>query len=82
MFFYWKYRNLFQKNVWENYFNDSHSNRRQLYSSFVKEYNISSVFVFGCTSGPNYLTIKKFIKYFFGYDISRAAIKKNFRCCK
>ena len=73
--FYWKYRNLFQKKVWDDYMSDYRNDRRQFYNSFIKTYSISSVFEFGCASGPNYLTIKNFIKYFFGYDISRAAIK-------
>jgi SAM-dependent methyltransferase len=75
--FYWKYRHLFQRKVWENYLSDYLNDRRQFYKRFVEEYSISSVFEFGCASGPNYLTIKDSIKYFFGFDISRAAIKKS-----
>ena len=74
--FYWKYRNLFQRKVWENYLSDYKNEGRQFYNSFIEEYRINSVFEFGCASGPNYLAIKNSIKYFFGYDISRAAIKK------
>lgn len=74
--FYWKYRNFFQRKVWDNYLSDYKNKRRQFYNSFIEEYRINSVFEFGCASGPNYLAIKNSIKYFFGYDISRAAIKK------
>lgn len=74
--FYWKYRSFFQRKVWDIYLLDYKNNRRQFYNSFIQEYRIESVFEFGCASGPNYLTTKKYIKYFFGYDISKAAIKK------
>tara|TARA_B100001057_G_C22849123_1_gene950245 strand:- start:1398 stop:2036 length:639 start_codon:yes stop_codon:yes gene_type:complete len=74
--FFWKYRDLFQRKIWDTYFDDSNSKRRTFYKEFIKQNNIKSVFEFGCASGPNYLTIKNHVKYFFGYDISKGAIKK------
>ena len=46
-------------------------------NSFNKK-NIKAIFEFGCASGPNLFNIDKNVPwnlYYFGYDISSAAIK-------
>ena len=52
--------------------------RRNFYSNFVDIHSISSVFEFGCASGPNLKNIQTFSAlevFCFGYDINPGAIK-------
>ncbi len=74
---FWKYRHLFQPQVWRSYKSDQDNLRRLFYSNFLKTNNLNSIFEFGCASGPNFFSIKKELEdiYFFGYDISIQAIK-------
>ncbi len=75
---YWKLRHLISPNVWANYYENSVSKRRDFYSEFIKKKNIKAIFEFGCASGPNLFNIDNNVPwdlYYFGYDISSAAIK-------
>lgn len=74
--YYWKYRHIFQKDVWDVYLNDSNSKRRSFLTNVITKYNFKSAFEFGCASGPNYFRNKNKLKFYFGYDISLSAIKK------
>ena len=76
--FYWKLRHLISPNLWEQYYANSVSKRRDFYSEFVKIKYIKSIFEFGCASGPNLFNLDNNVPwdlYYFGYDISSAAIK-------
>ena len=75
---YWKLRHLISPNLWEDYYENSVSKRRDFYSAFIQKENLKAIFEFGCASGPNLFNIDKNIPwdiYYFGYDISSAAIK-------
>ena len=75
---YWKLRHLISPNLWEHYYENSLSKRRDFYSEFIQKKNIKAIFEFGCASGPNLFNIDKNVPwdiYYFGYDISSAAIK-------
>ena len=75
---YWKLRHLINPKLWENYYENSVSKRRDFYSEFIQKKNIKAIFEFGCASGPNLFNIDKNVPwkiYYFGYDISSAAIK-------
>ena len=76
--FYWKLRHLISPNVWLHYYENSASKRRNFYSEFIQIKNIKAIFEFGCASGPNLFNIDNNVPwdlYYFGYDISSAAIK-------
>ena len=75
---YWKLRHFISPSVWAQYYGTSLINRRNFYSEFIKKTNIKAIFEFGCASGPNLFNIDKNVPwdlYYFGYDISSAAIK-------
>ncbi len=75
---YWKLRHLINPKLWENYYENSVSKRRDFYSEFIQKKNIKAIFEFGCASGPNLFNIDKNVPwdlYYFGYDISYEAIK-------
>ena len=75
---YWKLRHLISPNIWANYYENSVSKRRDFYSEFIQKKNIKAIFEFGCASGPNLFNIDNNVPwdlYYFGYDISSAAIK-------
>ena len=75
---YWKFRHLISPNVWADYYENSGSKRRDFYSEFIKKKDIKAIFEFGCASGPNLFNIDSNVPwdlYYFGYDISAAAIK-------
>ena len=75
---YWKLRHLISPNVWTHYYENSLSKRRDFYSEFIKKKYINAIFEFGCASGPNLFNIDNNVPwdlYYFGYDISSAAIK-------
>ena len=76
--FYWKLRHLISPKVWETYFEDSLTKRRDFYSSYIIYKNFKNIFEFGCASGPNLFNIDKNVPwklFYFGYDISTKAIK-------
>ena len=76
--FYWKLRHLISPKVWETYFEDSLTKRRDFYSSYIIDKNFKNIFEFGCASGPNLFNIDKNVPwnlFYFGYDISTKAIK-------
>ena len=76
--FYWKLRHLISPKVWETYFEDSLTKRRDFYSSYIIDKNFQNIFEFGCASGPNLFNIDKNVPwnlFYFGYDISKKAIK-------
>lgn len=74
---FWRFRHIIQPDVWTSYKNDSVNIRREFYSEFLTKHSLKSIFEFGCASGPNFFSIKKHANeiYFFGYDISKKAIK-------
>ena len=75
---YWKLRHLINPDVWEQYYENSLSKRRDFYSEFIQRKHIKAIFEFGCASGPNLFNIDNNVPwdfYYFGYDISSAAIK-------
>ena len=75
---YWKLRHLISPKIWSNYYENSVSKRRDFYSEFIQKRNIKAIFEFGCASGPNLFNIDKNVPwdlYYFGHDISSAAIK-------
>jgi hypothetical protein len=76
--YFWKYRHLLDSSVWEGYRESYKSSRRLFYFELLKKYNLTSVFEFGCASGPNFYSIKskKPNIIFFGYDISSSAIQQ------
>ena len=82
---FWKLRHYLQKDIWVNYYNDSLNSRRNFYSNYIKHNNLNTIFEFGCASGPNLKNINSNISketFYFGYDISKEAIKianKNFQ---
>lgn len=75
---FWKYRHFVDSGVWHSYLLDSQNPRRKFYVDFIKQYNVTTVFEFGCASGPNLGMIRENydtpIK-FYGYDINKDAIK-------
>ena len=76
--YYWKLRHLISPKVWANYYENSVSKRRDFYSEFIQKNDIKGIFEFGCASGPNLFNIDKNVPwnlFYFGYDISSAAIK-------
>ena len=76
---FWRYRHLFERDVWEHYSNDSTNKRRNFYSDFVSRKLLNLIYEFGCASGPNLMNIQKNVKekvFLVGYDINRKAIKK------
>ena len=75
--FFWKYRHLLDSSVWQGYRESYKSSRRLFYFELIKQYNLTSVFEFGCASGPNFTQSSQKTRYnFFGYDISRSAIQQ------
>ena len=75
---YWKLRHLISPNIWVHYYENSESKRRDFYSEFIQNKNIKAIFEFGCASGRNLFNIDNNVPwdlYYFGYDISSAAIK-------
>ena len=75
---YWKFRHLISPEIWTNYYENSVSKRRDFYSEFIKKKYFKAIFEFGCASGPNLFNIDNNVPwdlYYFGYDISSAAIK-------
>lgn len=74
--FFWKYRHLLEPSIWKGYQEDYNSDRRNFYYKLMNLKKLNSVFEFGCASGPNFFSIKKYIKKFiyYGYDISSSAI--------
>ena len=76
--FYWKIRHLISPKVWESYFEDSLTKRRDFYSSYIIDKNFQNIFEFGCASWPNLFNIDQNVPwniFYFGYDISSKAIK-------
>ncbi len=76
--FYWEFRHLISPKVWETYFEDALTKRRDFYSSYIIDKNFKNIFEFGCASGPNLFNIDKKVPwnlFYFGYDISSKAIK-------
>ena len=74
---FWSYRHLVDRGVWDQYFNDHASERRNYYSDFVVKHSIKSVFEFGCASGPNLENIRRRTPggvLLLGYDINKAAL--------
>ncbi len=74
---FWSYRHLVDRRVWDQYFNDYASERRNYYSDFVVRNSIKSVFEFGCASGPNLENIRRGTLggvLLLGYDINKAAL--------
>ena len=74
---FWSYRHLVDRKVWDQYFNDHASERRNYYSDFVVKHSIKSVFEFGCASGPNLENIRRRtpgVVLLLGYDINKAAL--------
>ena len=70
---FWRYRHLFERNVWEDYSNDSNNKRRNFYSDFVSRKLLNLIYEFGCASGPNLMNIQKNVKekvFLVGYDIN------------
>lgn len=75
---FWKFRHLINPKVWSIYYENSNAKRRNFYSQYIYQNNIKTIFEFGCASGPNLLNIEKNVSwdiYYFGYDISKEAIK-------
>ena len=75
---YWKNRHIISPEIWTDYYENSVSKRRDFYSEFIQKKDIKSIFEFGCASGPNLFNIDKNVPwdlYYFGHDISSAAIK-------
>lgn len=74
---YWKYRHIFQNNIWELYSNPSlkKNDRNKFVKNFIKSKKIKIVFDFGCASGNNYFNINNLIDSYYGIDISEAALK-------
>ena len=75
---YWKNRHLISPEIWTDYYENSASKRRDFYSEFIQKKNIKAIFEFECASGPNLFNIDKNVPwdlYYFGHDISSAAIK-------
>ena len=75
---YWKLRHLIRPKVWETYFEDSLTKRRDFYSLYIIDNKFQNIFEFGCASGPNLFNIDKNVPwnlFYFGYDISTKAIK-------
>ena len=71
-------RHLISPKVWETYFEDSLTKRRDFYSSYIIDKNFKNIFEFGWASGPNLFNIDKNVPwnlFYFGYDISSKAIK-------
>ena len=74
---YWKFGHIISPNDWAEYYGTSVVNRRNFYSEFIQKTNIRAIFEFGCASGPNLFNIDNNVPwdlYYFGYDISAAAI--------
>lgn len=75
---YWKFRHLLNPKIWENYHDNFNAKRRDFYSSYIYQNNFKTIFEYGCASGPNLFNIDKNISwdiFYFGYDISKEAIK-------
>lgn len=74
--YFWKFRHIVDASVWRNYHDDYKSERRNFYSEFVVKNKLTSVFEFGCASGPNLQNIKNNTPqiYLFGYDINKQAV--------
>lgn len=76
---FWKYRHVFDNEVWEDYLKDYRVERRNFYSDFVKNKSLNFIFEFGCASGPNLMNIEKNVNhsvFLVGYDININALKK------
>ena len=78
-YWFWKFRHFIHHGVWENYLANSNASRRFFYSEFVKKYGLTTIFEFGCASGPN---LKNIIDHtresnftIVGFDINKAAIR-------
>ena len=74
--YFWKFRHIIDIGVWQNYYDDYNSERRNFYSKLVIKKKLTSVFEFGCASGPNLQNIKNITPeiYLFGYDINKQAV--------
>lgn len=75
---YWQFREKFNKNIWNGYFEDWRTKRRDFYSNFATDKEIKSVYEFGCASGPNLANIyfkSPTIPLLFGCDINKSALK-------
>ena len=75
--FYWKYRHLINKNIWNEYLENSKKTRTNFYHQFMQSKKLKSVFDFGCASGTNIFSIQENMNELvaLGYDISKEAIK-------
>lgn len=74
---YWKYRHIFQKNVWELYSDPGFktNSRNEFLKNFIQSNKIKIIFDFGCASGNNYFNINNLIYSYYGIDISEEALK-------
>ena len=69
---------MIHPDVWEGYYQSFSTERRNFYSRYVKKHQLSTIFEFGCSSGPNLQNIKDNVPYptfCYGYDISSEAVK-------
>lgn len=75
-YFFWKYRHFINKKIWEEYLNNFDSERRNIYAEILIDNNYSSVFEFGCASGPNLknILLKMPNLSVLGFDINKQAI--------
>ena len=76
--FYWQFRHILNPKIWEIYYDNSNVKRRDFYSKYVHQNNLRTLFEFGCASGPNLSNLTKNVSwdiYYFGYDISKTAIR-------
>ena len=75
---YWQFRHILNPKIWEIYYDNSNVRRRNFYSKYIHQNNLRTLFEFGCASGPNLSNINKRVPwdtYYFGYDISKMAIR-------
>lgn len=74
--FYWRYRHLFFSEWTKAYLEKENETPIHFYNKFCEDYNIQSIFEFGCASGGNLFGINNFHPIpMLGYDVSKAAIE-------
>jgi hypothetical protein len=74
---FWKYRHLVDFSIWSRYLESANRAQRAFYPFFVNRERITSIFEFGCASGPNLRRIlsESDLDLFFGVDVNTKAIQ-------